>query len=335
MDPSSSILLVCIIILLIFSSLASALETAITACSFIKIKSLAETNNKHAKEAKETLLLQDLQPKIITTMLIFNNIVNLTASTLTTVFTERVFGNAFIALGAGILMLIILVFGEIIPKNISVTDSENIVISFRKVILLLYYIFRPLAFILNIIVNLFLRIFNINTKKDEETFTEDELKTIVDISHEEGIIEKDEKEIIKNVFEFGDTELKDIIVPKEKMVSIDVNTKYDDILKIFKTERYTRIPIYDINHKDIVGILNIKDFLLRDIDENGDLDLIKIMRPPVFLYENRKIKDALSDMKRSNNGLCIVLDEHGDLKGLVTLEDILEELVGDIDDEYD
>ena len=331
-DPLSWIMIVVVIILLIVSALVSMIETAVTSANFIRIQNIADGGNKKAKSA---LIIKDNLQKIISTMLILNNAVNIVISTLVTILITLKIKIIPVIVATIILTIVILIFCEITPKRIATKFSESITINFVNFILLSLFIFSPFRVILDTMSNLICALFGIDMSEKEDTFTEEELKTIVDISHEEGVIESEEKEIIQNVFEFGDKTLKDIMTPRANMVFINSQDSYNDIVKIFREERYTRIPVYEDTPDNIIGLVNVKDFLLsKDINENN-FDIKKVLREAYFLYENKKISDALTNMRGKGQNLIIVLDEYSATAGMVTLEDILEEIVGDIKDEYD
>ena len=331
-DPLSFWMTITIFVLLLISALVSMIETAVTSANFIRIQSLADSGNKKAKIA---LSIKDSLQKIISTMLILNNAVNIVISTLVTILVTIKIRVLPVAIATFILTIIVLIFCEITPKRIATKFSENITINFVNFILFALIVFSPFRIVLDTISNLMCKLFGINMNEKEDTFTEEELKTIVDISHEEGVIESEEKEIIQNVFEFGDKTLKDIMTPRANMVLINSNDTYSDIVKIFREEQYTRIPVYEDTPDNIIGLINVKDFLLgQDISEEN-FDIKKVLRKAYFLYENKKISDALTNMRSNGQNLIIVLDEYSATAGMVTLEDILEEIVGDIKDEYD
>ncbi len=331
MDAVPSIMLVAMVVLLFFSAIASCIETAITASSKIKLQSFCDSGIKSAKKA---LKLKDIQQRVISTTLILNNVVNVSLSTVAALFFSFYLKNINIVILTGILTFILLVFGEITPKSIAAKYPERIMIFFVGCIDFFVFILKPLVKILNFISNIFLKPFHTSVESEVELVTEEELKTMVNISHKEGVIESEEKKILHNVFEFRDLNLKDIMTPKVDMICVDINANYEELEKIFRVEKYTRIPVYEESIDNIIGIVILKDFFSY-VNDIKKFKIKDILREPYFLYENKKVIDTLNEMKKTLNGIVIVLDEYGITSGMVTMEDILEELVGDIKDEYD
>lgn len=331
MDTWPYIMALSIVLLLICSAIASAIETAMTASSRIKLQSLSDNGNKKAELA---LKLKDRQQKVVSTTLIMNNVVNICLSTIATLFFTIYYNSIPLPILTALLTITILLFGEITPKTLASNNPEKCVMFYAHIIILFTNVLTPVVFLLNSISNTILKPFNIDINSKEDIVTEEELKTMVDISHEEGVIEEEEKEIIHNLFEFGDLTLKDIMIPRVDMVMLKKDSTYEEILEIFKNERYTRIPIYDENPDNVIGLINIKDFFLYDSNKKN-FDINNILREAFFLYENKKVTDTLTEMRNTSNNFVIVLDEYGSTVGMVTLEDILEEIVGDIRDEFD
>ena len=195
-------------------------------------------------------------------------------------------------------------------------------------------IFTPLIWILNGITTVIFKIIRVDPNKKEH-MTESELRTIVDVSHEDGVIETDEREMITNVVDFGEVVSKDIMIPRADMVCIDCSASYDELLKLIREENFSRIPVYRKTRDHIVGILNVKDVLLMNDEEKKSFTIEKVMRKPVFVYEYQHTAKIFAGMKTSSATMCIVIDEYGLTAGLITMEDLLEEIVGDIRDEYD
>lgn len=333
MDSSDANVIQCIAIavLLGLSAFFSSAETALTTVNKLRIRTLAEAGDKRAVILTKVI---ENPGKMLSAILIGNNIVNLSASALVTSLVMEVWGNKAVGVATGILTLMILVFGEITPKTLSTIYSETISLRYAKIINLLMVITTPVIILVNKMSMGVLFLMRVDPHKKQESITEDELRTIVEVSHEEGVIQSEEKKMINNVFDFGDARAKDVMVPRIDMVFVDVNATYDELLEIFRRERYTRIPVYEETTDNVIGIVNVKDLLLID-DEEG-FSIRKIMRPPFYTYEYKKIAELMVEMKETaNNNIVIVLDEYGATAGLVTLEDMLEEIVGDIRDEYD
>ncbi len=331
METFPSVMILACLLLLICSAIASSIETAVSSSSKVKLQNLADNGNKKAELA---LRLKEIQQKVISAALIMNNVVNVSLSTVATLLFTRYFENIPIAILTGILTFILLIYGEIMPKSLATKYPEEYFVFFVNVINIFTIVLTPIIKILNFITNIFLRPFHTNVESMDNIVTEEELKTMVNISHEEGVIESEEKEIIHNVFEFGELTLKDIMIPRVDMVVVDINASYDELLKVFNEERYTRVPVYEETVDNVVGIVILKDFFMYNKDKSK-FKIKDIMREAYFLYENKKVMDTLTEMQKTSNNFVIVLDEYGSTAGMVTLEDILEEIVGDIKDEFD
>ncbi len=337
MDPSDNTIMLPIIFLLVaLSALTSAVETAITASSKAKLLSMLEdASEKEKRKINKAIDLKETQAKIISSILVGNNIINLSASAITSIYVANRFGNYAIALGTGILTFIILIFGEVAPKNISVYIPEKVLVALASPILIFTTILYPIAFIVQKAAGLIAKLFGIDVSNDVETYTEEELKTMVDLSHAGGLIEEEEKEMIHNVFELDERTAKDVMVPRIDMTAISLDATYDDVNEIFKKEQFTRIPVYEESIDNIVGILNVKDLLLLEKKEREHFAIKNIIRKAVYVYEKKKVLEILETLKEERVNIAIVLDEYGATAGMVTLEDIIEEIVGDIRDEYD
>ena len=329
MDISSVIQLIILVILLALSAFFSSSETALTTVNRIRMRSLAEEGNKRAAKV---LKITDDSAKMLSAILIGNNVVNLTASSLATTLAIHIFGNAGAGIATGILTVLILIFGEISPKTMATLRAEKISLRFCNVIWLLMKILTPVIFLINHLSMLVLRLLGVKASEGRQAMTESELRTIVDVSHESGVIESEEKEMINNVFDFGDALAKEVMVPRIDMTFAQVDSSYDEILDIFREDRFTRLPIYEETTDDVIGILNIKDLLLCDREH---FSVRELMREPYFTYEHKHTADLLVEMRNSSINIAIVLDEYGTTAGLLTLEDLIEEIVGEIRDEYD
>ena len=331
MDPDAIVKLVVLIVLLILSGVFASAETALTTVNLNKLKALSDEGNKRAAKV---LRLRDSSSKLLTTVLIGNNIVNLSASALATTLCTELFGSAYIGVATGILTLVVLIFGEITPKTFATLYNLRLSLIFAYPCAFLMLIFTPLIWILNGVTTVIFKILRIDPNKKEH-MTESELRTIVDVSHEDGVIEKDEREMITNVVDFGEVVSKDIMIPRADMVCVEYDTGYDDLLKLIRRENFSRIPVYRKTRDHIIGILHVKDVLLLSDNEKKNFKIEKVMRKPVFVYEYQHTAKIFAGMKTSSANMCIVIDEYGLTAGLITMEDILEEIVGDIRDEYD
>ncbi|UTY38470.1 hemolysin family protein [Allocoprobacillus halotolerans] len=332
MDSSHIVMIFAFIALISLSALFSMSETAFMSINKIRIKTLAEENNKKAILIRSLL---DDQTRLLSSVLVGNNLVNIAASSLTTSFVISLLGNegTGVAIATGVVTLIILIFGEITPKSLATQNAESIAFGVCRFIKLITIIFTPVVTILNIVSGLFIRLFG-GDANNGPTMTEEDLKTIVTVSHEEGVLEDEEKEMIHNVFEFGDTEIKEVMTPRIHVESISTDTTYDEVIEVFRESQFSRLPVHNDSYDEIVGVLYIKDLFMYDVNRD-DFDVTKIMRETYFVYEFNQISDVFEAMRKDHVSLAVVLDEYGVMSGIVTLEDIVEEIVGEIDDEYD
>ena len=296
----------------------------------IRIRNLADAGLSSAQTLMKVL---DNQPKMLSAILIGNNIVNISASSLATILVTRAFGDMYVGVGTGLLTLLVLIFGEITPKTSATLYSETMALRFAKPIYMIMQVLTPVIFIVDKLSQGVLRMLHVDPNKKQDAITEDELRTIVEVSHEEGVIESDEKKMIYNVFDFGDSVAKDIMVPRIDMTFFDVNATFSEVIEVFREVKYTRYPVYEETTDNVIGIINIKDLLLT---ENQKKFCIRdYLREPLYTYEFKKTAELMVELRKTQNNIAIVLDEYGATAGLITLEDMLEEIVGEIRDEYD
>lgn len=270
---------------------------------------------------------------MLSAILIGNNVVNLSASSMLTVLVTEIFGNKAAGAATGVLTLLILIFGEITPKTMATLDAERYSLRVGHMIHILMTVLTPLIVLINWMSLIVLKVLHVDPDKRNDDITEDELRTIVDVGHEKGVIESEEREMINNVFDLGDSVAKDVMVPRIDMVFVDIEADYDDLIQIFREEHYTRLPVYKETTDNVVGIINIKDLLL--VEDKASFCVSDYLRQPFYTFESKKLSELMMEIKKSPNNIIIVLDEYGATAGLITLEDILEEIVGDIRDEYD
>ena len=329
MDSSDVTQLIILFILLLLSAFFSSAETALTTVNKIRIRTLAEDGNRRA----ETVLrVTDNSGKMLSAILIGNNIVNLSAASLTTTLAYS-FGGSMVAFASGILTLLILLFGEITPKTMATIHSEKMSLLYAPVISIFMKLMTPVIFVINGLSIGILFLLRVDPNAKNTAMTETELRTIVDVSHEDGVIESDEREMINNVFDLGDARAKDVMVPRVHVTFADVNSTYDELLAIFREDKYTRLPIFEDTTDNVVGTINMKDLLL--YDSTTEFHIQDFLREAYFTYEYKSISELLVEMRQASFNIAIVLDEYGETAGLITLEDILEEIVGEIHDEYD
>ena len=330
MDSGDSFLFIILVILLMLSAFFSSSETALMTVNKIRLRSLAEEGNKRAAMVLD--ITENHTSKMLSAILIGNNIVNISASSLSATLAYA-FGGYMVSIATAVLTVAILVFGEITPKNYATVNAEKIALRYIPVIRFFMTVMTPVIFVINLFSRGIMFLLRVDPKAADKALTEEDLRTIVDVSHEDGIIESGEKEMIYNVFDLGDANAKDIMVPRVHVTFANVDNTYDELIEIFREDKFTRLPVYEENPDNIVGIINMKDLLLYDRDTS--FNIRDIMRQPHFTYEYKNISELLVEMRDSTFNIAIVLDEYGEMAGLITLEDILEEIVGEIHDEYD
>lgn len=330
MDSSDAIQFLILIVLLLLSGFFSSAETALTTVSKIKLRSLADEGNRRAADVLD--ITENHMSKMLSAILIGNNIVNLSASALATTLAYGL-GGYMVSIATAILTVAILVFGEITPKNAATVKSTQLSLTYIPVIRLLMIVMTPAIVIINAISHVMLLLMRINPNSKESALTEDELRTIVDVSHEDGIIESEEKEMIYNVFDLGDARAKDVMVPKVNVTLVSADSSYHDLIEIYRKDKFTRLPVYEETTDNIIGTINMKDLLLISDIENFRVQ--DVLREAYFTYEYKNISELLVEMRDASLNIAIVLDEYGEPAGIITLEDILEEIVGEIHDEYD
>lgn len=329
MDTTGVIQLIILFLLVLFSAFFSASETALISVGRVKIRAMEEEKRKHSKVLAEVV---DNYDRMITTILIGNNIVNLSASALATSMTIRIWGNIYVSLATGILTFVILIFSEIIPKTIARRKCEGMSLFVAPLIKFFMTVLFPIVFLIDKVSKLFLHLFRQNDENDN-VITESELRTYVDVSHEDGAIESDEREIINNVFDFSDSKARDIMIPRIDMTTISIDASYREVMKVFRESMYTRLPVYKEKKVNIVGFINVKD-LIRLKDSSTFL-VSKFLREAYYTYEYKKTNDLMLEMRTASMNLAFVNNEYGETVGMVTMEDLLEEIVGEIRDEYD
>lgn len=329
MEPGSSLMFIVLVGLLMMSAFFSASETALTSLSKIRIKNMIEEKIKNAELIEK---LVSNPNKLLSAILVGNNLVNIAATSLLTSLTLAYAPKNGVAIATAITTVAVLIFGEITPKTFAAQNSEKVSLAVVKIINAIIFILTPAIWVLNIITGFMLKLLGVKKTGITTTITEAELKTMVNVSHEEGIIEIDERRMINNVFDFDNSKAKDVMTPRTDMIAVEDTATYDEIVALFKEERFSRLPVYHESIDDIIGILHLKDIVF--IDEST-FSVEKYMREPYFTYESKIISELFSEMRTKRIPVAIILDEYGGTSGLVTLEDMIEEIVGDISDEYD
>ncbi len=339
LDPSDAANITILVILLFLSAFFSSAETALTTVGRMKIRSLAEEGNKKARVVSR--LIED-PTKMLSAILICNNVVNLSASSISTSFAYRICEklgmshNTSLAAGiaTGILTILVLIFGEITPKSLATVYSEKLALLYCNIIYFITQLLTPFVFIINAISKGILSVFRIDLSIRGSQMTEDELMTIFDVSHEEGVIESEEHEMITNIVEFGDSLVKDVMVPRKDVELVSSELTYDELLASYSRHKFSRMPVYDKELDNIIGTINLKDvFFFHGTTDN--FNILDLIREPYITYEYRKTSELFVDMRKEYISMAIVLDEYGSFSGIITLEDLIEEIVGEIRDEYD
>lgn len=330
MDSGDATQLLVIIFLLVLSAFFSSAETALTTMNKIRVKTLADEGDKRA------LVLQKVTndtSKMLSAILIGNNIVNISASSISTVLATKLFQSKGAGIATGVLTILVLVFGEITPKTFATIHAESIALLYGRIIYAVMIVLTPVIAVINKLSLGVLFLFRVDPNAKTDTMTENELRTIVDVSHEDGVIESEERQMIYNMFDFRDSYAKDIMVPRVDMTFAGADATYEELIEIFRKDKYTRVPVYENTTDNVIGILNMKDLLLDDRKEGFDIK--NILREAYYTYEYKKTDELMLEMRRESISLAIVLDEYGATAGMITLEDLLEEIVGEIRDEYD
>jgi len=331
LDPNYTWQIISLVVLIALSSFFSMSETALMSLSQIRLRHMVEEEVPGAELVEK--ITKDPN-RLLGTILIGNNVVIIGATAMATVLATDIFGNRGVGIATGIITVLVLIFGEITPKSIAKQKSESIALRVASPIGFLVIIFKPLVYIITAISSMFIRILGGDPSREKSFITHEELKTMVGVSEQEGVLENDEKEMIFNVFEFADLQVKDVMVQRVDIISVDKEVSYDAVMDVIKNEQFSRIPVYNQTIDNIIGVLNIKD--LATIENlRADFNISKYIREPFYTFEFKKIVELLKEMKKTRNHIAIVLDEYGGTVGLVTIEDLVEEIVGEIEDEYD
>lgn len=338
MDSSDASQIIILLILLLLSAFFSSAETCLTTVNKVRMQSMAED---HVKNASTVLKLIEKPTQLLSGILIGNNIVNLTASSLTTSYAIHIAqrnglpisASVFTGVATGVLTVLILIFGEIVPKSLATVDAEKLALLYAKPVYALTQILRPVSFLMNQISFGLLKLLRVDVSP-RPVITENELLTMVNVSHEEGVIESEEREMITNVVDFGDSLAKDVMVPKMDVEFANIDFTYQELMECYGKKKFTRMPVYKESRDNILGIINLKDIFFYE-GSHEDFKISEVMREPYFTYEYKKISELFFEMKKESIPMAIVLDEYGATAGLLTIEDLIEEIVGEIRDEYD
>ncbi|MDO5027281.1 MAG: hemolysin family protein [Tissierellia bacterium] len=330
MEPES-IQVISLIVLLFLSAFFSSSETALMALSRLRIRNMANEGVKGAKILDKML---DNPTKILSTILVGNNLVNIAASAIATSLAIKQFGSNGIGIATGLMTLIVLIFGEVTPKSLATNNAEAVALKVAGPLNILSKIFTPITAILMFLTRAFVKFLGGDPDEDKPFVTEEDLRTMVEVGHEEGLLLSEERNIIDNVFEFRESQVKDVMTTRTDMVAVEEDIQYHELISIFKEEQYSRLPVYEGTSDNIIGVIYVKDLVFQEIDEE-DFDVKKYMREPFFTYEFQRISRLFEQLRHRRIALAIVLDEYGGTAGIATLEDLVEEIVGDLEDEYD
>lgn len=328
--PGQIAQLISVIILVFLSAFFSSSETALVTANRIRMKNLAESGDKRA--AKVLKVTSD-SGKMLSAILIGNNIVNIGASSIATILAIDLLGDIGSGVATGVLTFLVLIFGEVSPKTMATIKADSLSLRIAGIIDVLMFVLTPVIFIINILSSGVLWLLRVDPNEAEKAMTEEEIRTIVDESQESGTIEDEEREMIHNVFDFGDSLAKEVMVPRIDMCFVQADATYEELIELFRQDKFTRLPVYEESTDHVIGIINMKDLLLMENTEH--FSVRDILREPYFTFEHKNTSDLFMEMRKSSISLAIVLDEYGITAGLVTLEDLLEEIVGEIRDEYD
>lgn len=335
MDTSTYVQLALLIVLILLSGFFSASETSLMSLSKIRLKHMVESEVKNAKTIEKMLSTPN---NMLGAILLGNNAVNIGASSVATALAISIFGNSGIGFSTFIMTILILIFGEITPKSLAMQYTEKFALFVAPIISALASIFSPLVYVLTKITNLFIRLLGGQPDDKKPFITPEELRTIVDVSSQEGILENEEKEMIYNIFEFGDLRVRDVMIQRMDVLAISKESSYDEVLEVFNEKKFSRLPVYDDTIDNIVGIIYAKDLFFNNIsgvDITLDFKVEDYMRDPLVTFEFIRISDFFKQMQGDRSHIAIVLDEYGGVAGLVTMEDIVESIFGDINDEFD
>ena len=316
------------------SAFFSAAETSILSIGKIRVKTLADDGVKNAGTLAS--LLEDLE-KTLHAILVGNNIVNVMAASIaTSIFMGVISGGLAIGIATAAATILIIVFGEITPKTASMRNPERVALAVARPVHAITSALAPVVWLFEKTTASILFIFGGKQAAPPPTFTEQELMNMVEVSHEEGVLKVEEKQMIHNVFEFGDGEVREIMTPRIRVDSVALDADYGSVIRMFQENTYSRMPVTKPGTDEIVGIVNLKDIALSASAGSGaDFNIADHLRPPHFVYEFNNIAKVFADMRKSRVGMAVVLDEYGVMVGVITAEDFIEEIVGDINDEYD
>ncbi len=324
MDGNGTIIL-SLIVLVALSGFFSASETAFTGLNRVRVKGLANDGNRRAAKV---LALAERYDALLSGILVGNNIVNILSASLATVLFTRLIGGRGVSVSTAVMTVVVLMFGEIAPKSIAREHPEAVAFAFYPLLRAILWLLTPVIFLTGCWQKLVYRIFK---PSDDPAITEDDLITIVEEAESDGEIDEHESELIRSAIEFNDLTAEDILTPRVDVIAVEAGDSLDDVARTFEEHGYSRLPVYEDSIDSIVGILHEKDFY----SQRGSRGLREMMTPPLCVTPTTGLSDLLKLLQRTKNHMAVVMDEYGGVSGIVTMEDVLEELVGDIWDEHD
>lgn len=331
MDTDSSMQYVMIACLIVLSAVFSSAETAFLSTNKIRLRNLQEDGEK---KADLVLTLLENQNRLISSLLVGNNIVNISASALATKIATDIFQDAGVGIATGVMTLLVLVFGEVIPKNLAAAHAESWAMLVAPFIQLMSVVLTPVVFLLTKLSDFIVR-FSKKNEEEDPTITEDEFKILVNVGQEEGVFDESETEMINSIMEFDETYVKAIMVPRIDIVAVEADDSVQEALSLIIDGGHSRIPVYEDSIDNIVGILYAKDIFPHLDADLSQLKVKELIRDAYYIPETKKVSDLLNELRLKKVHMAIILDEYGGTNGLVTIEDLIEEIIGDIQDEYD
>lgn len=333
MDSHSSIELVLIIVLVSLSALFALCETSLTSLSKMRVKKMEDAG---VKGVSSVIKVQENPEKMLSTILVGGNFVAFMAVSLATSLSINYFGDstAVLAVSTVVITLVLVIFGEITPKTFAVNHSEAVSVRVAWFVKLVGLVLTPLIAIINIVSQGILRLLGTKPSENRDEITEQDLKAIISISHEQGMLESDEKSIFENLFATREGTAREIMTPRTDIVAVSLDDDYIHVKQLFDDEKLSRLPVYSDSVDNIVGILHLRDFIFAD-HQHGEFDIQTVMRKPYFTFEAKPIDELFRNMRSNRVYMAVVLDEYGGTAGIITLEDIIEKIIGYVGDEYE
>ena len=317
-----------IVVLLLLSAVFSASETAFSAAKDTRLRAIAQDGGKRAKLA---IKISESFDKALTAILIGNNIVNLAAASVATLMVTNRFGAQYVAVGTAVITVLVIIFGEILPKNLAKECPETFCLFIAYPIWWMITVFTPLVWLLIKLKNLVVKL--VGGENDQPSMTEEELKLMIDEIEDEGVLDESESDLVKNALEFSDISVSEILIPRVNIAAVEIGDDVETIKEVFITSHFSRLPVYEKTIDSIVGIIHEKNFF--DMYLHGRRDINEIIQKPLYIFGLTSISDIMKEMQRSKSHMAVVVDQYGGTQGIITMEDIIEELVGEIYDETD